>query len=233
MSWTEARTQCQTIAPYNGDLASVPDQATNDFLTTLTTEVAWLGGNDLESEGVWIWTDGTPWSFESWNSGEPSNGGGNESFLELNYANVGGWNDAPLDAMDLTYPTGGYICQYKIDISNEKDSWRLVKVASDTATTTYDMHQAITSGDDVPGQTEVLYRPDIKGWQEDSVYSWTVRHQPSLSSLAISVARDGELLWGNEWVHTFTQPRSTGRVGVFADSQPTRFYNLTVQPFCL
>ena len=120
-----------------------------------------------------------------------------------------------------------------IDISKDNDSWRVVRVDSETAITTFDLRTAIISGADVPGQTEVQHRPGVKGWQEDSVYSWTVRHQPSLSSLAISVDRDGELLWGNEWVHTFTQPRSMGRVGVFADSQPTRFYNLTVQPLCL
>ena len=116
---------------------------------------------------------------------------------------------------------------------HQNDTWRLVKVDSESAASSFNMTQAILGGVTVAGQTEVLYRPGVKGWQEDSVYSWTVRHQPSLSSLAISVARDGELLWGNEWVHTFTQPRSMGRVGVFADSQPTRFYNLTVQPFCL
>ena len=104
---------------------------------------------------------------------------------------------------------------------------------SKSAASSFNMTQAILGGVTVPGQTEVLYRPDIKGWREESVYSWTVRHQPSLSSLAISVDRDGDLLWGHQWPHTFTQPRSTGRVGVFADSQPTRFYNLTVQPLCL
>ena len=104
---------------------------------------------------------------------------------------------------------------------------------SESAASSFNMTQAILGGVTVPGQTEVLYRPDIKGWREESVYSWTVRHQPSISSLAISVDRDGDLLWGNQWVHTFTQPRSIGRVGVFADSQPTRFYNLTVQQLCL
>ena len=104
---------------------------------------------------------------------------------------------------------------------------------SESAASSFNMTQAILGGVTVPGQTEVLYRPGVKGWRENSTYSWTVRHQPSISSLAISVDRDGDLLWGNQWVHTFTQPRSMGRVGVFADSQPTRFYNLTVQPLCL
>ena len=45
MNWTDARAFCQATAPYNGDLASVPDQATNDFLTTLTTERVLIGHN--------------------------------------------------------------------------------------------------------------------------------------------------------------------------------------------
>ena len=116
---------------------------------------------------------------------------------------------------------------------HQNDTWRLVKVNSESAASSFNMTQAILGGVTVPGQTEVLYRPDIKGWQEDSVYSWTVRHQPSLSSLAISVDRDGELLWGHHWPHTFTQPRHLGQVGVFTHSQRARFYNLTVQPLCL
>ena len=82
---------------------------------------------------------------------------------------IGFWDDVSPDALY------GFICQYKVDVGNN-DTWRLVKVDSETATTTYDMLEAIKLGITVPGQTEVLYRPDIKGWHEDSTYSWTVRY---------------------------------------------------------
>ena len=59
-------------------------------------------------------------------------------------------------------------------IVNENAPWRVVKVASETATTTNDMMNAILSGEDTPGQTEVLYRSDIKGWHEDSIYSMSI-----------------------------------------------------------
>ena len=152
------------------------------------------------------------------------------NYLELNWASTGLWNDLSEDGAP-NYP--GYICQYKIDISKDNDTWRVVRVDSETAKTTFDLRSAIISGADVPGQTEVLHWPGVKGWREESVYSWTVRHQPSLSSLAISVDRDGDLLWGHQWPHTFTQPRHLGQVGVFTHSQRARFYNLTVQPLCL
>ena len=173
----EARASCQanTPAPYNGDLASVPDQATNDFLTTLTTDLVWIGGNDIDTEGTWVWSDGTPWNYDSWRPGEPTNTNGEEDGLVLNYGETGLWNDLSVDgALCSDCPVPGYICQHKID--NGNDTWRLVKVNSETATTTYDLYSAIMSGADVAGQTEVLYRPGVKGWHEDSVYSWTVRY---------------------------------------------------------
>ena len=183
----------------------------------------------MDTEGVWVWSDGTPspWEFESWSAGQPDNSQGDQNANYINYKSTGLWDDG--------HPTAAisFICQYNEDADNDTDTWRLVKINSETATTTYDLYSAIMSGVTVAGQTEVLYRPGVKGWQEDSVYSWTVRHQPSLSSLAISVDRDGELLWGHHWPHTFTQPRHLGQVGVFTHSQRARFYNLTVQPLCL
>ena len=56
------------------------------------------------------------------------------------------------------------------------NTWRLVKVDSLSAATTYAMLDAILAGEDVPGQTEVLHRPEVKGWHRDSEYSWTVRY---------------------------------------------------------
>ena len=51
-----------------------------------------------------------------------------------------------------------------------------MKVDSLSAATTYAMLDAILAGEDVPGQTEVLHRPEVKGWHRDSEYSWTVRY---------------------------------------------------------
>ena len=93
MTWFEARSFCQRTALHVGELASVPDQATNVFLTTLTSARAWIGGTDDGSEGDWRWSDGTPWSYDSWKVNEPNNAGGIQHYSVINYEGIGNWDD--------------------------------------------------------------------------------------------------------------------------------------------
>ena len=62
-TWEDARRFCQENVPYNvGDLASVSDARTNDFLKTLIQDsYAWIGGFLNESSSTWMWSDGTTW----------------------------------------------------------------------------------------------------------------------------------------------------------------------------
>merc|ERR1712110_587377 len=83
-----------------GHLASVGSEATQRYLDEGTSRIGppgfvWLGGNDMEQEGVWEWTDGTPWEVEFWRPGEPNNNGGAENCLGIGqYSGHGRWNDA-------------------------------------------------------------------------------------------------------------------------------------------
>ena len=112
------------------------------------------------------------------------------------------------------------------------DEWRLVKVESETGKTSFNMTQAILSGVDVEGQTQVVFRPGVKGWYQDKVYSWRVRYQPTLKYLMITVMEDQVELWTKTWQNDFPHELYTGKLGLFQDSQPTRFFNLTLTELC-
>ena len=104
---TEAIKYCQSSNTNpTSTLVSIPDKGTNDFLTTLTKVNAWTGGFK-NSKGVWGWTDGSPWTWWNWKSGEPNNAGGHEDFIEINFGSTGLWNDDP----DVKFRKGA-LCQY-------------------------------------------------------------------------------------------------------------------------
>ena len=122
----------------------------------------------------------------------------------------------------------------RIFLENDtNDTWRLVKVASETATQSNDMMMAIISGEDSLGQTEVLYRSNIKGWNTDKHYTMNIIYQPSINSLSLAVKKDGSDLWSQEWDKTFLQKKTIGKVGFFTHSQEVRFYDSTIQDKCI
>ena len=69
VSWADAEEYCRK---HGGHLASITSKATNDNISALLNtkhedlRSMWIGGTDQEEEGVWKWSDCTPWSFEAW-----------------------------------------------------------------------------------------------------------------------------------------------------------------------
>ena len=94
-----------------GNLASIPDAATNAFIQTLTNgETTWLGGITVQDgKDVWEWTDGSAWGYTNWKSGEPNDSGGNEDNAMMNFGThpKGSWNDGNV------LSKFGFICQSK------------------------------------------------------------------------------------------------------------------------
>ena len=75
--WAKAEKGCNYC---KGHLASVTSEATNKFILSETKKQnismpIWLGGSDKEEQGIWKWTDQSPWSFENWAENETSQGG--------------------------------------------------------------------------------------------------------------------------------------------------------------
>ena len=88
MNWTNAEKFCQNKSCH---LASVTSKNTSDYVgSEISFPFVWIGGTDQEQEGVWRWTDSSPWKFKNWMRDEPNNLDGRQNCL---VQSRGGWGD--------------------------------------------------------------------------------------------------------------------------------------------
>ena len=64
--WVDARVHCIQETNHQGQLATIHDQYTNDFLVSLTSDLttdytSWIGGYKIEGD-EWFWVDGSEWT---------------------------------------------------------------------------------------------------------------------------------------------------------------------------
>ena len=72
-SWSDAREYCREIGGYHekGDLASIDTKEEQEFFNSWFTlvqnyESIWIGLSDLNNEGAFTWSDGSPFAFINW-----------------------------------------------------------------------------------------------------------------------------------------------------------------------
>ena len=95
-----------------GDLASIPDEKPNTFVSNLAPGTAWIGGSQRERN--WKWSDDSSWNFESWGPGQPDGGKHNdEHYVGTNFRGKGKWNDWNKNGHKTWNPVMGFVCQYK------------------------------------------------------------------------------------------------------------------------
>ncbi|CAG5867752.1 unnamed protein product [Menidia menidia] len=104
-TWAEARADCVN---QGGDLISITDPFEQAFIQgmiqqTPTGVSLWMGGHDSVTEGGWEWTDGSPFRYIRWNTGNPDDYDGEDCLSIL--INNGYWND------DNCQYDRGYICK--------------------------------------------------------------------------------------------------------------------------
>ncbi|MCA9560311.1 MAG: CotH kinase family protein, partial [Myxococcales bacterium] len=96
-TWEAQQARC---AEHGAELARPDDPAEAAWLyaqaIALRDQDYWLGLNDRDAEGVYVWADGAPLGAANWNDGEPNNAG-NEDCVHL-WARNGQWNDLPCEA---------------------------------------------------------------------------------------------------------------------------------------
>ncbi|XP_072047766.1 versican core protein-like isoform X4 [Amphiura filiformis] len=91
-SWSNANNYCRN----NGaQLASIHSYVENRFVQGLAGRGnVWTGLSDQATEGLFMWSDGTPVDYTPWKSGEPNNDGFEDCVESLDNP-FGMWNDAP------------------------------------------------------------------------------------------------------------------------------------------
>lgn len=103
-TWQEARQFCETRSAH---LVIIKDTEENKYLADQGIEDPWIGLDDQDNEGTFVWVDGSTPDFTAWRAGEPSNSGAGEhcGMLFTEPARRGEWNDAPCES------TRPFICE--------------------------------------------------------------------------------------------------------------------------
>nr|XP_039250734.1 LOW QUALITY PROTEIN: macrophage mannose receptor 1-like [Styela clava] len=94
--WQDAQLHCYNLG---GDLLSINSMHEQYYVTAHVTGLVsasalWIGANQLDKSAGWKWTDGGPFNYKYWRSGEPNNWTGEEDCVEM-YTYDGTWNDNP------------------------------------------------------------------------------------------------------------------------------------------
>ncbi|HHO50715.1 MAG TPA: hypothetical protein ENK18_07520 [Deltaproteobacteria bacterium] len=107
LTWPGAQAACAADGWHLPSIADASEQADLYSVVAPFSDVFWIGFNDLEAEGTWLWEDDTPTSFDAWRYGEPNNGGGpyagEEDCAEIEP--LGEWDDQPCDDLQP------YVCE--------------------------------------------------------------------------------------------------------------------------
>ncbi|XP_047425524.1 macrophage mannose receptor 1 [Mugil cephalus] len=104
-TWAEARADCVN---QGGDLISITDPYEQAFAQGLIQQSPtgismWTGGHDSITDSGWEWTDGSPFRYVRWNTGDPDNLYGEDCLSIL--INNGYWTD------ENCQNKRGYICK--------------------------------------------------------------------------------------------------------------------------
>lgn len=90
INWMDGQAVCHAFGGY---LATITSAEENSLIATLVgNKFVWLGGHDWGVEGSWKWTTREPWSYNVWDTGEPSNSGNEDCLVFLGDRDR--WNDS-------------------------------------------------------------------------------------------------------------------------------------------
>jgi hypothetical protein len=91
-TWNDASQYCK--ANGSGRLVTISSQQENDYVVSIASGYTniWIGYNDIKSEGVFVWEDGSETSsYTNWDTKQPDNWQNNEDCGQI--WSGGKWND--------------------------------------------------------------------------------------------------------------------------------------------
>ena len=104
-AWHAARDKCKELG---GQLVTVPDAATWEFVKTLTPATVWLGATDEATEGVWVGIDS---GSIKWAPAQPDNAGGVEHYAVIAKGQF--LADIPKDGRVGVQGVSGFIAEWQ------------------------------------------------------------------------------------------------------------------------
>ena len=210
--WTDARQACANMGGY---LVTVTSAAENNFLFNLWPS-GWIGLTDEVTEGIWRWVTGEPYSYSSWNPGEPNNAG-NEDYIQ--FVGGGKWNDLP---NNVALP---YVIEFDYIVTFTP--WVLHKTIYTDATGRYTINETTNPATewyiqiDAPPPTTTIALTDMQN-VSDIILGRTVRK--SLHWNMYDVNGDGRITISDEY---YINLRRTGRVSNWITMTASRLFSTT------
>lgn len=111
VTWQDARAACEGLGAHLAVATSAAENALMDIGVddpASDLEDSWIGGNDIEAGGEFVWITGETFAFDNFRDGEPNGGGGtgvDEDCVIIEADNGGTWDDR---ACGDPYP---YLCE--------------------------------------------------------------------------------------------------------------------------
>ncbi|XP_041841857.1 ladderlectin-like [Melanotaenia boesemani] len=96
LTWAEAEKNCRSM---QANLVSVHNADENEFINDLiiifthSSPRTWIGGSDCQQDNLWLWSDGTDFTFSLWSPGQPDNLNGQEACIQINPGEISQWDD--------------------------------------------------------------------------------------------------------------------------------------------
>ncbi|XP_053309219.1 C-type mannose receptor 2 isoform X2 [Spea bombifrons] len=91
LSWSEAWTSCRQQNAHLLSITEIHEQTYINGLLTGYSSTLWIGLNDLDTNGGWQWSDGSPLKFLNWESDQPNNS--EENCAVIRTESSGAWQN--------------------------------------------------------------------------------------------------------------------------------------------